>query len=456
MHRKKKITFSVKTFAVGLFLGLAMSLIALFFIKFLFRPIDTNKKVTVTTSVVEAAKVADVAKKEETAPAAKKDNTVEIKKTDIAAKTEAPSTPVKFDGETIKVGFMGDFSGGMKDIDSPWLDGLKMRIDEACENKELKNRQIKLEALDYKGEPQVAVSSIKNFSDELGIHILLSPSGSDTLKACISIFKEKDFLVLFPVTVFDPFKELNLNTFVFAFPGNDEEAQVILNYGLNILAIRKFAIFYEDSLISRSLLKAAQPILVKRGLKENSDYIVTSYVPNTNDVKQAVDAISKFKPEALFLFSNPISTVSLLRQLDITGLKFLGTSFVEGDILYSSVKAKGLKIFVSRAVQSGLPRFSKMKLQEDYLAAAKKVQKIDSSPLFGGYLAASLFIEILKKIDGPVTKESILKQIKNDKKYNVKGCDLYLDPSLDVDLNKGFYVTDLNEKDFDLMGNVIS
>jgi len=447
--RHKKITFSGKTFAVGLFLGLAISLIVFFFMRFLFNPIGPHKKVTVGTSVVETVKVPEVAKKEEFAPVVKKDNTVEIKKTDIAAKTEVPSTPVKFDGEIIKVGFMGDFSGGMKDIDNPWLEGMKIRIDEANENNELKNRQIKLEALDHKGESQVAVSCIKKFADELGIKILLAPSGSNQLMASVNMLEQKDFLVLFPATMYDPFKELNFKTFVFALPANDQEASVIFNYGFNNLFVRKFAFFYEESLVGKSYLKDVQVVIEKKDLKKDVDYVVVSYPANTMETKGAADIINKFSPDSVFLFSSPVASASLLGQVNIASIKyFLGASFAEGDVFYDFAKAKGLKVFIARSA----PRFFKTQLYSDFLNAVKKNKKIESAPMIVGYFLASLFLEIVKRISGPVSKDSLLKQIQQDKVYDIKGFKFYLDPSLKLDLNDNFHVVDANNNIFDLNG----
>jgi len=451
--RHKKITFSGKTFAVGLFLGLAISLIVFFFMRFLFNPIGPHKKVTVGTSVVETVKVPEVAKKEEFAPVVKKDNTVEIKKTDIAAKTEVPSTPVKFDGEIIKVGFMGDFSGGMKDIDNPWLEGMKIRIDEANENNELKNRQIKLEALDHKGESQVAVSCVKKFADEMGIKILLTPSGSEQVFASINILEQKNCLAMFPVTMFDSFKNLNLKTFLFTFPVNEQEASVILNYGMDNLFVRKFAIFYEESRLGNAYLKDAQAVIEKKGLQKGTDYIVTSYPANTTETRSAADLINKFSPDSVLLFSSPIATAALLNQVNIASIKyFLGTSFMEGDIFYSFARARGLKVFIARSI----PNLSKLQVYADYLNAIKKRNKTDSLPLLAGYVWTGLFVEVVKKIEGSVTKESILEQVKREKTYDVGGLKFYFDPLLEINLNDNFHVIDLDGNIFDLHGTMLS
>jgi len=441
MKIKKKHNFNInwRTFLFGAIWGFVIFIACLFLFKIVVRrPIETQGVQTLPV-VIDTSKRLEVLKKDE------------IKKTELTTKVLAPITPVKFDGEIIKVGFMGDFSGGMRDIDNPWLEGMQIRIDEASENKELKNKMIKIEPFDHKGEAQVAVSGIKKLADD-GIKILLSSSGSGQLMAIVNTLEQKDFLVLFPATMFDPLKELNFKTFVFAFPSLDEEASVILNYGLNNLFVRKFAIFYEDSYMGKSYLKDVQKVIDKKGLKKDIDYIVSSYPPNTTETKHAADIINKFSPDSVFLFSTPVATASFLNQVNIANIRyFLGTSFVEGDVFYNFAKAKGLNVFISR----GVPNFVKTQLYSDFLNAIKKRKIVENTPLFAGYLVASLFMEIVKKMDGLVTKDSILKQIKQDKQYNVKGMNVYLDPSIEINLNENFHVIDLNEKIFDLNGVLV-
>ncbi|MBD3231167.1 hypothetical protein GF322_00740 [Candidatus Dependentiae bacterium] len=44
-----------------------------------------------------------------------------------------------------------------------------------------------------------------------------------------------------------------------------------------------------------------------------------------------------------------------------------------------------------------------------------------------GYIAAKLFIDLAEKIDGPINKDTIVKQIKQTKNYNFKGLQLNYD-----------------------------
>jgi hypothetical protein len=45
-----------------------------------------------------------------------------------------------------------------------------------------------------------------------------------------------------------------------------------------------------------------------------------------------------------------------------------------------------------------------------------------------GYIAASIFIDLLKKIDGEITKEKIIEQAEKIKKYDFKGLSLNFNP----------------------------
>jgi len=440
MKHKKKI-FGKKQYLVGFVLGCFLFITG-FYVIGLFKPsVSLQKKIEIQPGVEGLNK--NVV-----------DNT--LVKSDLSLQNkQIEALPQKAELrnlDEIKVGFMGDFLGAKKDIDNPSFDGLKMGLDEANENNEFKNKKIKLFSLDHKGDVQGAISCIKNFADDLDVKILLTPCGSEELFASIALLEQKNFLVLFPVTLFDTFKHLNLKTFVFTFPVNEQEASVILNYGLDNLFIRKFAIFYEESYIGKGYLKDAEVVLEKRGLKNGVDYVVSSYALNTADTKNAADIINKFSPEAVLLFSSPVATTSLLNKLNIANIKyFLGTSFVEGDILFSVAKTKGFKFFISRA----FPIFSKTKFYEEFLSCIKKQNKVESLSLLLGYLFARLFVEIVKKIDGSVTKESILRQIQQDKMYDVKGVKFYLDPSIKTNLNDCFHVIDINGNTFDLNGVLV-
>jgi ABC-type branched-subunit amino acid transport system substrate-binding protein len=362
-----------------------------------------------------------------------------------------PNSNVK--KEVINVGVFGDFTGSMKDTNIPSFEGMKLCFEVFNRANELKNIEINIVQIDHQSSPRIAVEQVKKFSKEYNGKFIIRPSNTDCLKACWPFFIEKDFLILFPEDMFEPFKEYNMSSMVYLFPAREQEASVLLKYACDVLLLKKFAVFYVDDLIGRSYLHNIKIELEKRKLQEGRDFIVTSCSANTIDVKTCADVINKFLPEGLFLLSTAVPVVSLLKMVDISQIKYVfPVSIALGAIMFDFLKEKGLKGFAAYCAQFPL----NTQLFEDFfkLYSEKKII-FEREAVFDGYSQASLFIEILKKINGPITKESILGVIKNNKVLSFKGMNFYFDLNDDNSL-KNLQIEDEVGNAYDIKGNKVA
>jgi hypothetical protein len=117
----------------------------------------------------------------------------------------------------------------------------------------------------------------------------------------------------------------------------------------------------------------------------------------------------------------------------------------------SSFKEKGLQVIAAYAIQYA----RKTQLFEEFykLFLSKKIQ-LDPESAFVGYSMASLFVDILKKISGQITKENILNVIKINKIFSIKGINHYLDPN-NENIYKNFQFEDKDGNVLDITGKKI-
>ena len=109
----------------------------------------------------------------------------------------------------------------------------------------------------------------------------------------------------------------------------------------------------------------------------------------------------------------------------LIGKHILGLSDLSESTFKNFIVEKGLKAVITQSYPN--VKISDLEIIKEYRDMAKEQgASVDAIPLLA-YVAGSLFVDILKKIDGPITKEKIMKKIEDIKDYNFKGLNLNFD-----------------------------
>ena len=256
------------------------------------------------------------------------------------------------------------------------------------------------------------------------ITILLSPFGTPTLKACLDRIKEKKIVVLFPIASIPFFQELELPNLIFYRPSEKEENYVLINYMLKNFTITKYAFFYQEVFGIRSSLDVMYKSLQEAGIK----WVDIPYSPNDVNFAIQIKKIKEENPGAIGFSGTTIAAKALIQQIGIRELmtkKLFGMSDYSEKVFRKFIKKEGLVFIFTSVVPN--PETSQLEIAKEFRKEAKKFGVVLDGFSFEGYINASVFVYILKRLKGPITKESIIKVIEQIKNVNFKGLKLDFD-----------------------------
>jgi len=347
--------------------------------------------------------------------------------------------------EEIKIGTVLDLTGSTSETHLKILEGLKLRINQANNLNELGNRKIILTALDHEYDRQKATEKLSELVNKYQTEILICPAGTETINACLPIMQEKKLLVFGAIS--RPTKSYTDINISFLAPSFCDEASKLVEYALKKLSLKKIALFYQNDGYGTTILESVKKIL-KTANYPDENILCTGYSPNTTNVSETVQKISEFSPDGLFLFSLlPPANALLSKISNVKSLKyFFGSSPLNNSAFTKLFNEKGYKFIRSHLIPSiKNGNTNLLDITKNYIDALRESNLEPDDLSFECFIAADIFIDLLKKIDGPITKEKIQQKIEALNNYNLKGLYLNYDPQKKQLLNNIWVETETGE-----------
>lgn len=313
----------------------------------------------------------------------------------------------------IILGFSAPLTRGIKELGKDLSLGIELAFNNINKSGGLRGYFLKLIVKDDHYDPEVSFKNISYFLKKTSIFFGLF--GSKTLEILPSEVVDQS-LILFPVS--GSFRGSKSESMFFYRPTVKREVEVLVDHAIKGKHREKVAIFYEDSSWGRDGFRFAKRRLARYGKKP---VVVEKYSRNTVNVAEQAARIVKAMPEVLICIGHSRSVYSLIKSSVNGGLQncaFLGTS--ESVLAQKRLEeARGINLVTSSVVPS--PWKSKLKIVKNYRSVIRKVGR-DFSPFsLEGFIMATLFINALKKIKGPINKEKIKKRLESMKKINLMG-----------------------------------
>ncbi len=286
--------------------------------------------------------------------------------------------------------------------------------------------------------PSFALQNVQKFISENKIWLILSPLGTSTTKALLSLSEEKSILILFPYTGSNIFRNAKLQQILHYRTSYANEACALAHYAKDTLFKQRFAFFYQDDDYGYAPMQAVKELLCE-GYGVSKDAICeVPYQRNTILVDDSVTAIERHNPDVIFLFSTYAPSRMLIEKLgaqrlsDVTlmGISFLTDRFRDfaSGIGDPEQQGKGLNFIISRVVPN--PDDSSVEIVKEYQAEMQKEYpdiRYDVDSL-EGYINTSILLDVLERIDRPYTPQKIIQEIEKMKKRDFKGLKLNFDP----------------------------
>ncbi len=332
--------------------------------------------------------------------------------------------------DDIVIGCSLDLSKSSKTAGQRIKNGIELRINQENVIGGIRGKRLKVVFLDDEYTPTLALKNVNSLIEKYHTDILLSPLGAPVNEAFIPLIREDKICVLFPYTGLDSLRDDTLHNVFHFRPAYKQEVRALLDYAIGSLRLNRFAILYQDDAYGLGALDGAKEAFASYGIKE---WLEVSYSRNTLNLDLAVSKTMEFNPQAIIFIATYAPAVTFVHKIGVPYLfnkLCLGFSFLTDAFRYF-LKKKGLNFIITRVV----PNFTgdtPLPLIREYLDEQNKhpySQDISWDSL-EGYINASIFIEALKQIPEPITKEKLVDFLENLHSTDLKGLQLDFDPTI--------------------------
>jgi ABC-type branched-subunit amino acid transport system substrate-binding protein len=367
-----------------------------------------------TAEKTKEEKETEVSKKEK--EKAKKDKQATPSKTEAAQKSKQ---------KEYTFGSSTDLRPGSSDFFA-YGQGLKLRFDQAREEGGIDGVMPKLvlenDYFDAKKTRAIVEEYIKQ-----GITTILAPTGNANLEILLDLIKEKKILMMFPSTGLPQVRSAKYEYILHCRTNDTDEGEVLADYAEKHFKIKKGVVFVEKDAFGRDLLAGVEKALKK--LNAEAKWTKVLYEVHSTKFDKQVEQINKIKPDAIIFCGVTTAGIELIRQVGIAQLTktyLIANSDFSAENTVKFFKEKGLNLIYTSVMPN--PNTSDLEIAKQYRQATKKANMPIDIAAFEPYFYADLAFELLKKIKGEITNQSILHAAATIKNYNYKGLMLNFNP----------------------------
>lgn len=359
--------------------------------------------------------------------------------------TAATAQPVQYDKEII-VGSTMDLSGKVLGADSKEIElGLRAVIDKQNSQNGINGKKIKLVILDDQFSPEKAKENIEKLISEYKTDIILSPVGSHPFSGIAPLILEKKIAVFIPNVGSSLYRKPEYTNLINFYGSAYDEGKALIDYLINKSQITRFIIFTEKESYSEDALRGAKEAFEKNNFKENINYKIISQPISKKDqflphqVNEIIKQIKEFNPDA----------IGFLSLGSITQPIFLGFNpvYLESKTLFGISSLISIK---KLARNRNIPYISTLSVPDPIKNTDLEIVKMAQDDLnakgytinsgsMEGYIAAAIFINLLKKVTGNITKEKLIEVATKIKDEDFYGLKLNFDPQT-RSLSKGIWL----------------
>jgi ABC-type branched-subunit amino acid transport system substrate-binding protein len=315
--------------------------------------------------------------------------------------------------------------------------GLNAAFDEINAKGGVHGRKIKLISVNDGYEPDRAIAATKKLIEEDKVFALIGPVGTPTSAAAqpIATAAKVPFMGAFTGAGF--LRNSKLENVINVRASYDAETEAWVKHLTEDLKISKIAIFYQDDAYGRAGLSGLKKAMDKRKMEILAE---ATYERNTVAVKSGVLAMKRAEPEAVVIVGAYKPVAEFIKLSRKTGFNpvFVNISFVGANALARELGPEGKGVIVSQVVP--FPGDTSLKVVADYHAALKAADP-KAEPEFvslEGYLVGRLAIAALEKAGKDVTREGMLKAIKDTGKFDIGGLPMTFSAEKNEGLDKVF------------------
>lgn len=353
----------------------------------------------------------------------------------------APLAPaVAEDGvsaDTILFGQAAVLEGPASALGQGMRAGLQAAFDEINKKGGVHGRKLKLVSIDDGYEPDRSITATKKLIEEDKVFALIGAVGTPTASATqpIATAAKVPFIGAFTGAGF--LRNTKFENVINVRASYGAETEAWIKHLTEDLKITKIGILYQDDSFGRAGLDGVKKALEKRGMALVGE---GTFERNTVAVKSALLTLKRAEPEAVVMvgpYKPCAEFIKLARKFEFNPA-FVNISFVGASALAKELGADGKGVIVSQVVP--FPWDASLPVVADYQAAIKAVDA-KATPEFvslEGYLVGRLTIAALEKAGKDVTRDGLIKAIKDTGKFDIGGLTMTFGPEKNEGMDKVF------------------
>ena len=330
----------------------------------------------------------------------------------------------KFDQESIKLGISVPSSGIMKAWGSAVYSGADSYFLHVNENNLLSDKKISLVVYDDKYEPELTIENIKKLINEK-IFVFFGFVGTPTVKKILPILQEEKIPLIAPFSGAEFLRDEKYEHFVNFRSSYKEEIDAIVKYLYEKKGVKRFAVFYQNDDYGEEGFVSLLKSLDKRGLKLSGE---GTYKRNTLSIKHALYEIKSAKPEVVLMVgaykANAIFIKTAKMDETFKDTYFCNISFGDADEMIKELDKNTTNLLFSEVVPNY--KNSKLSVIKEYKELMKKYYPNQALGFISleSFLAAKTVVAALQKIDGGITRDKFLNEIKNLQSDSLGGLEI--------------------------------
>lgn len=321
----------------------------------------------------------------------------------------------KFEGETIRLGMSGPFSGGINSVGKEFLMGANIYLQNLNENGGVYGRKIEIITKDDRYEPKLAIENVKDLIEKEKIFALFGIIGTPIVEAVFPIAKDKRVPFVGAYSGAELLRNLPNSIVLNARASDLDEIEKLIKYYSEDLKYKRFALFYQNDTYGRAGLNGVKNALEKRNLTLLGE---GSYKRNTLSVGNALYEIELCNPEVVLMIGSTAPVAEFIKRARLSSkikknIQFGLFSFVEPKSLIQMVSNDGKGITFAQVVPS--PWTSEVEEVENYRMLMQKYfpNSALSHVSLEGFFAARMIAEVFKTIGRDFTKEEFIKALES-------------------------------------------
>ncbi|WP_207643669.1 ABC transporter substrate-binding protein [Desnuesiella massiliensis] len=317
------------------------------------------------------------------------------------------------DEKTIKVGTIGPTSGAVAVVGMPMLHGMEAYFKMVNDAGGVNGRKIELISKDDSFKPDVALQKAEELVEKDKVFAIVGQLGTPGCLATIDYMTEKGIPAVYQGSGASKFSQIKGNYFPVQ-PNYTFEGGLIAKYAADELKAKKIAVIYENNDIGKEGADGIKAKLKKMG-KDSLLVEEIAYNPADVDFSAHVQKLAAKAPDVTVIYGNAKPTAGIVNEAKKQGFKtqFM-TSYIVADVTLFQLAKDAWNGAITAAWVADITDANNVEAKK-FIDTFKKYypNEVPNAYAVAGWVAAQVFTEGLKKVNGDLTWENYIKAMES-------------------------------------------